>query len=45
MKNALIIFGGVSSEHDVSCVSAKATSQNYNFGPGMNQKVLEVLDL
>ena len=28
MKNALIIFGGVSSEHDVSCVSATSVIRN-----------------
>lgn len=28
MKNALIIFGGVSSEHDVSCVSAISVIRN-----------------
>ena len=28
MKNALILFGGVSSEHDVSVVSAKSVIEN-----------------
>ena len=28
MKNALIIFGGVSSEHNVSCVSATSVIKN-----------------
>ena len=28
MKNALIIFGGVSSEHSVSCVSATSVIRN-----------------
>ena len=28
MKNALIIFGGVSSEHNVSCVSATSVIRN-----------------
>ena len=28
MKNALIIFGGVSSEHDVSVVSASSVIRN-----------------
>ena len=28
MKNALIIFGGVSSEHGVSCVSATSVIRN-----------------
>ena len=28
MKNALILFGGVSSEHDVSVVSARSVIEN-----------------
>ena len=28
MKKALILFGGVSSEHDVSLVSAKSVIEN-----------------
>lgn len=28
MKNALIIFGGVSSEHDISCISAMSVLRN-----------------
>lgn len=28
MKNALIIFGGVSSEHDISCISAHSVLKN-----------------
>ena len=28
MKNVLILFGGVSSEHEVSCLSATSVIQN-----------------
>lgn len=28
MKNALIVFGGVSSEHDISCISATSVLRN-----------------
>lgn len=28
MKNALIVFGGVSSEHDISCISATSVLKN-----------------
>ncbi|MEZ3497395.1 MAG: hypothetical protein K1V97_07470, partial [Lachnospiraceae bacterium] len=28
MKNILVLFGGVSSEHDVSCVSAASVIAN-----------------
>lgn len=29
MKNALIIFGGVSTEHDISCISATSVIRNF----------------